>query len=204
MNTRLSTSAETYYIHVESQTDFCEKKGTTDNIFALHGLINHFLNKNNHFYCAFIGYSKAFDYLVHDNIWYKLYKIGLRGNLHKVIKSLYNHIFSRVKLSGQVGESFESHLGVRKGECLSPFLFTMYLNDLEDELYLKGVKGISINHTKMFFNDVCRWYCYPPKVMNVYKPAAFSLEQGTVEWDVCFFDNFCDSVQMQMLTTHQL
>ena len=39
---------------------------------------------------------------------------------------------------------FNCELGVRQGECLSPFLFAMYLNDLEDEFYLKGSTGIDI------------------------------------------------------------
>ena len=34
--------------------------------------------------------------------------------------------------------------GVRQSECLSPFLFAMYVNDLEAELAVKGVAGIDI------------------------------------------------------------
>lgn len=37
--------------------------GTSDNIFVLHGIINHMLNNNKKFYCAFIDFSKAFDYV---------------------------------------------------------------------------------------------------------------------------------------------
>ena len=35
-------------------------------------------------------------------------------------------------------------------ESLSPFLFSMYLNDIEDEFYLNGIEGIDIHHIKLF------------------------------------------------------
>ena len=59
-----------------------------------------------------------------------------------VIRSIYNHVKSRVKHNGSLGEPFLSHLGVRQGECLSPFLFSMYLNDLEAELATKDLVNI--------------------------------------------------------------
>ena len=54
-----------------------------------------------------------------------------------------------------VSEGFESNLGVRQGECLSSFLFAMYLNDLEEVYIQKGCDGIDIGLTN-FFAVVCR------------------------------------------------
>ena len=33
---------------------------------------------------------------------------------------------------------------------LSPFLFTMYLNDIEDEFYLNDIEGIDLHRIKLF------------------------------------------------------
>ena len=43
-----------------------------------------------------------------------------------------------------------SHIGVRQGECLSPFLSSMYTNDLEKEMIQKGAEGIDIGMLKLY------------------------------------------------------
>ena len=47
LNNRLTTWAEEYYIHIEAQSGFRANMSTTDNVFVLHGIINHMLNSNN-------------------------------------------------------------------------------------------------------------------------------------------------------------
>jgi len=46
--------------------------GTVDNLFVCHGLITYLLNNKKTLYTAFVDFTKAFDYLVRDVIWYKL------------------------------------------------------------------------------------------------------------------------------------
>ena len=55
--------------------------GTIDYIFVLHGVINHMLNENKKLYVAFIDYIKDFNYVVRENIWYKLLNYGVRGKI---------------------------------------------------------------------------------------------------------------------------
>ncbi|KAL4240483.1 hypothetical protein ACF0H5_001275 [Mactra antiquata] len=150
LNNRLIGWAENYSVYIEAQAGFRTKMGTTDNIFVLHGLITHMLNEGKQLYCAFIDFTKAFDYVVRDNLWSKLIKLGVRGKILNIIKSMYQSVKSRVKYCNQLSDSYTCALGVRQGECLSPFLFSMFLNDIENIYIVKGLSGIDIDTIKIF------------------------------------------------------
>ena len=51
--------------------------GTVDNIFVLHGILNRMRNTGKRLFCAFIDFSKAFDYVFRDNLWTKLIKLEI-------------------------------------------------------------------------------------------------------------------------------
>ena len=102
---------------------------TVDNVFVLNSLISHALNSGKKLYCSFIDFSKAFDY---------------------VVKAIYHNIRSRVKYNNCPSDSFSCQLGVRQGECLSPFLFAIYVNDIENDFISKGANGIDIDVLKIF------------------------------------------------------
>ena len=65
--------------------------------------------------------------------------------------SMYRCVRSRVYSNGQVSESFACKLGVRQGECLSPFLFAVYVNDLEYNMRNTGA-GVTVNDMKIFLH----------------------------------------------------
>ena len=67
-----------------------------------------------------------------------------------IIKSRYSNVKSRVRHNGCLGEPFTSNIGVRQGECLSPFLFSMYVNVFEAELATKGLPGIDIGTLNIY------------------------------------------------------
>ena len=142
LNNRLELWAENYRIYVESQNVFCKGRGTVDSIFVLHNVINEFMEKGNKLYTCFIDFSKAFDYVVHDNLWYKLLKSGIRGKVFNILHSMSDNIKTRVFCDGEKSEPFYCQLGVRQGECLSPFLFAVYLST--------NNSGITVLHVKIF------------------------------------------------------
>ena len=79
------------------------------------------------------------------------YNIGLHFIAMNIIMSMYKHVKSKVKLHNVLSEGFECMLGIRQGECLSPFLFAMYLDDLEEEFRLKDSDGIDIGMLKFSY-----------------------------------------------------
>ena len=150
INNRLSDWAERYFILIEAQAGFRSHMSTVDNIFVLHNLISHVLNQGKQLYCVFIDFTKAFDYVVRDNLWYKLVKLGLRGKILNIVKSMYQTVKSRVKVFNSLGNEFYCSLGVRQGECLSPLLFSFYLNDIEEQFLNSNMDGLEVDMVKIF------------------------------------------------------
>jgi len=83
-------------------------------------------------------------------VFYKIIQYSIRGKILNIIKSLYNNIKSRVKYNNTLSEAFECHLGVFQGDSLSPLVFSLYVNDLEDYMVLNGYKGIDTGCVKLF------------------------------------------------------
>ena len=67
-----------------------------------------------------------------------------------IIKSFYLQLKSSVKCNNTISDTFLCTLGVAQGDCLSPFSFTMYINDLEETLLLKGHLCIDIHMLKIY------------------------------------------------------
>ena len=60
---------------------------------------------------------------------------------------MYSQVRTKVFNNNEKSETFTCKLGVRQGECLSPFLFSKYVNDLESHLAGQGA-GVSIFDVK--------------------------------------------------------
>ena len=68
------------------------------------------------------------------------------------------NIKRKVRFNNTLSEEFSCYVGVRQGECLSPFLFSMYINDLEGELIQNGIDSID-KDAKALSIIICRRYC---------------------------------------------
>ena len=112
-------------------------------------MIHSFINSGKKLYTFFIGFSKAFDYVVRNNLWYKLLQYGIGGNILKIIMSMYKCVKTKVFVNGQIYASFGYKLVVRQGECLSPFLFAMYVNGMEEALS-GGNTGVTVDDVELF------------------------------------------------------
>ena len=114
--------------------------GTVDNIFILNSLITHLLNQNKQLYCVFVDFTKAFDFIVRDILWYKLLNFGVRGRMLDIIRSICNIVKSQVKHNNITSDVFFSNIGVRQGS-VCPLSFSPCISTIWNENYLKWSKG---------------------------------------------------------------
>ena len=67
-------------------------------------------------------------------MWSKLLSHNINGKILDVVKNMYNNSKSYIRNNNINGEMFNCGIGVRQGENLSPLLFALYLNDLQEFL----------------------------------------------------------------------
>ena len=134
LEARLRTWSENNNVIDDSRSRFRSSKSTSDCIFILQAIMNRQLSNKRKLYCAFIDFKKAFDLVYRNGIWYKLCKIGASLKFVSAVKAIYNSVKVCLKSLGKTSECFDSLVGVKQGEPISPLLFILFLNDLSTEL----------------------------------------------------------------------
>jgi hypothetical protein len=145
LNERINKYLTSNNILNENQAGFRQKYSTTDHVFTLKFLIDKLKAKKKKLFCSFIDFSAAFDKIWRIGLWGKLLKTGINGKLLQIIYNMYQDIKSCVSINNSISPFFKSYCGVRQGENLSPILFSIYLNDLEEHLS-RNNQGIDIEN----------------------------------------------------------
>ena len=167
LNNRLNKWAENNSKFDQFQYGFRENKSTIDAMFILQSNVELLLCQKKALYVSFIDFRKAFDSTNHSALWYKLHENGVSSKLINLIKDMYSKMqlgvkscISKPTSACCINESnkndftlcntcmnscyFSPQAGVFQGESLSPFLFTMYLNDINNYMKSDPDVGMSI------------------------------------------------------------
>ncbi|KAK3096021.1 hypothetical protein FSP39_022028 [Pinctada imbricata] len=134
LNVRLSTWLEENELLVEEQNGFRKKWSCLDHIYSLTSVIKNRKLKRQQTFVCFIDAKKAFDSVHRDLLWYKLARIGVQDPFLEAVKSMYETTRSAVKLGHNMTDFFNVKNGVKQGCRLSPTIFSIYINDLAEEI----------------------------------------------------------------------
>ena len=75
---------------------------------------------------AFIDFTKAFDCVNRELLFFILEKIGCPVKMTKIIKALYFNVKAKVIVDGELSEDFNYNGGVKQGCKLAPTLYGIY------------------------------------------------------------------------------
>lgn len=149
---RISTWLEKGRKLRESQAGFRPGRGTRDHIFVLNALIeNRFKKKGGKLYTCFIDFRAAFDLIDREKLMKKLEdKFGVSGKILGIIRSIYTETWNDIITGKGISGKFKTGKGVRQGCPLSPVLFGMYLDDIDEYWEKNNTGGTVIGRTKIY------------------------------------------------------
>ena len=107
----------------EGQVGFRINRSCMDNVYTLNEIVQGRLREDKKIYSFFLNIQKAYDPVWHDGLWYKLWGMGVKGRMWRVIKKMYESSNSAVLLEGKKSDTFKIEQGVAQGCSLPPYYF---------------------------------------------------------------------------------
>ena len=179
IHNRISNHLEIQNLLDENQGGFIKNHSTINTITKLTGDIFYGINYRNMTVACFIDMAKAFDTVNHRILCQKLEKLGVKGNLVKLIRNYLSHRKQCTMANGITSPYHDIVCGVPQGSILGPLLFIIYMNDLQN--ICKYCKYLLYADDTVIFNTK-------------------DIAQSTIELqlDLNRFKNWCDRNQLTM------
>ena len=143
---------------IKEWAGFRAGRSTTEQIFNLRILCEKYLQHQQSLYHVFVNFKKAFDRVWHAALWATMRLYNINDNLIRTIECLYNKASSTVYHDNNLGEWFQTTIGVCQGCLLSPNVFNIFLerimaNALEDHEGTFSIVGRTITNLR-FADDI--------------------------------------------------
>jgi hypothetical protein len=118
----------------EEQAGFRKGRGCVDNSYTLAQVVQKRLEKQQNTYLCFVDLKKAYDSVWREGLFRKLRQDGVPQKLVKLVRMWYKKVRARVRVNDEESTWFETKVGVRQGDTLSPLLFNIFINDIAEKV----------------------------------------------------------------------
>ena len=139
LNRRLQNFLETNKILAEEQNGFRASRSCIDHILVLCSILRNRKALGLSTFLSYIDFQKAFDSVDRNLLFFKLSKIGISGRFYKAISAMYSNPRAKVLLNEHETDFFDCPIGVKQGDNISATLFSIFINDLAEEIKATGV-----------------------------------------------------------------
>jgi hypothetical protein len=153
-----------------------------DHLVTFRIIAEEFHNTKTNIFCCFVDFRKSFDTVPRKNLWDRLEEIKVPFELRVVAIRLYENVISKFKNTEGWSKEINCNIGVKQGCPLSPTLFGIYIDKLEDCLEEAGcvgptLTGIVIN-LLLYVMISFLWRGVPTILERTKNPQGFLLQYG--------------------------
>ena len=166
------------------QFGFKKSSSTTHALHCLRETINYYVNNDSRVFCTFLDASKAFDRLIHAGLFLKLMNRNAPVIFLNIIVTWYSSLWCRVKWADTYSDWFSVTAGVRQGGILSPDFYSIYVDDLIQNLKDsgKGCHFLESFAAALFYAD--DMVVLAPSIRGL-RALLRTCGDYCIEWDIC-------------------
>lgn len=152
---RVSAALEKSGRLIPEQGGFRPRRECIAQVIALYEVIHRVKARGEGAYVIFVDIEKAYDKVLHEALFRKLWCLGIRGKGLEFLRALYSKSRIKVRTAQGLSEEMDQEVGVHQGGPFSPTGFSVYINDVLDRLVDMGYKlnGISRRFIGLLFAD---------------------------------------------------
>ena len=126
-------------VSLRHQFGFKNEHSTELCIYALKEVINYYRNLNSPVFLCFVDIKSAFDRVSYWGLFNKLLDRGVPLSLVLMLEFWFSHQMLFIRWGSVTSHSFNMRNGIRQGSILSPYLFNLYVDDMNKRLNSAGI-----------------------------------------------------------------
>ena len=130
---------------VEEQAGFRKGRGCVDQGYTLAQVVLKRLEVQKNTYLCFVDLKKAYDSVWREGLFRRMADDGVPEKLLSLVKRWYKNVNVRIRVNDVESDWFQSKVGVRQGDTLSPLLFNIFINGIVGKVKESGL-GIKISN----------------------------------------------------------
>ena len=138
---RISDWAEASNFRAAGQFGFRRQRGTAQAALVLRALQDQHRLRGQQLWVCFVDFKQAYDRVPREQLWQKLAARGVDTAWLAAAQALYSNVPMSVRTSAGLSPCFQAVTGLKQGCPLSPTLFGLYIDDLEEELMAAARRG---------------------------------------------------------------
>ncbi|KAL5133996.1 LINE-1 retrotransposable element ORF2 protein [Glycine soja] len=118
----------------ENQFGFMPGRSTMEAIYLLRRVMEQYRMAQQDLHLIFIDLEKAYDRVPREILWKALEKKGVRVAYIRAIQDMYDRVSTSVRTQDGESDDFPITIGLHQGSTLSPYLFTLILDVLTEQI----------------------------------------------------------------------
>ena len=134
------------------------KHSTVDHGITLRHIVEKVWGSKEEVFCCFVEFKNAFNTVPRDKLWHRMEELEIHLQYRAAIHRLYEELKVKIRTSKGISEIFRSDIGVKQGFPLSPTLFGLYIDKLEEWLNFQGGDGVQLGEfvikRLLYFGDL--------------------------------------------------